>query len=556
MKPLLALVLLACAILTWAVHCSITFAGETKTSIAAHIEQILSSPATSRQYTKQYNWLQNTYRLRTMRPLWVSDETTGTRGTALLKALRQTEKNGIPLDDLQPGRLDSLLNSQAPHDLATLDILLSAAFFSYIQQSGILSVNSPTQENRMADDSTPVSLLPPHLLETALSTPDLEGFLTSLLPQQPSYRHLTKALAQYQNMADNAKWKIVEPGKSIRPGEQSLRIPAIRERLIQEGFFSGEKSDSLFFDDHLASAVKLFQYRHTLEPDGIIGKSTIAAMNITAADKVQRIRNTLARMRMLPRDQRGISILINIPSFTLVGMQNQEPSLTMAIVVGKPEHQTPEFQSRIRTVELNPYWNIPPKIAREEILAELRKNPHYLNAHHIRLYSERPSVANELNPLSINWHHTSPERMNQYRLRQEPGKWNALGFIKFSFPNRHGIYMHDTPSRSHFQRANRAYSHGCIRLEKPADLALFLLQAVPSTTWTKERIEELTKSGRHVVIELPEPVPVVLSYLTVTSDITGAVFFHPDIYNREPLSSSVTDELSREALPDDAALSN
>jgi murein L,D-transpeptidase YcbB/YkuD len=204
----------------------------------------------------------------------------------------------------------------------------------------------------------------------------------------------------------------------------------------------------------------------------------------------------------------------------------------MPVIVGTQHHETPVFSDLIQYIDLNPYWNIPVSIARNELLADLRKNPHYLNKEHIRLFSDRTSEARELDSLSIDWSQVGPNKMSQFTFRQDPGKWNALGAIKFVFPNHFNVYMHDTPAQSLFKHSTRAFSHGCIRLAHPLKLAEFLLGG-SEKDWSTEQLNELIGTDKRTIISLPTPIPVHIIYRTVTSDPDGAIFFHPDIYNRD-----------------------
>lgn len=505
-----------------------------QTAIQSRILQTSAAAITLHQQV-----VQTIYSKTSMQPLWVTDKGLGPKAVIMLEALRQADKNGLKLEHKDLERIKSLEKSQTPDDLANLDILLSTALVDYLVSSGALAANSTGDIHPPSGNSPPAPKdILVGLIESALATADFQSFLANLLPQSTSYNLLTTALHRYQQLADNGGWQEITVGKSIHPGTNDPRISAIRKRLRIEGFLDDLSNTSTRLDDKLVDAVKEFQYVHGLEPDGIIGKSTIIAMNIPASDKLRSIRINLKRMRELPRTTEGKYILVNIPSFTLYGIEGTTATLTMPVVVGTAEHQTPEFRSEIHSVEFNPAWNIPPKIAREEILEELRKNPHHLNANHIRIYSNHSNTAIELNPLSINWHQIRPEHMGQYRLRQDPGKWNALGAIKFSFPNRYSIYMHDTPSRSLFHRPSRAYSHGCIRLGRPVDLALFLLSD-QKPPWTEERIQEITGAGRHVIVNLSTPLPVLITYLTVTTDQNGTLLFHHDIYDRDVEENTV-----------------
>ena len=457
----------------------------------------------------------------------------GEKATILLAVLKNSEKDGLIPEQYHVSRISSLWNGRSPAELAELDTLLTLAFITYAHdaQYGRTHSQENTPDPLIKSEGVP-AFNALALIKTALSAPDFNQFLVNLLPPHKYYRNLRAALPRYQNLAAAGGWLPVASGKSIRPGEEDSRIPAIGKRLEIEGFLQLAPTDALVYDKMLVQAVIQFQLRHGLTGDGVIGKSTIAAMNIPAQKKVRQIIINLERWRWEAHDLGKKYVLVDIAGFTLEGIEGDTVILEMPVVVGTQNHETPVFSHLIQYIEFNPYWNIPPQIARDEMLGDLKKNPHYLNTKHIRLFSDRTSEAKEVNPLSINWNQVSPNKMGQFALRQDPGKWNALGAIKFVFPNSFNVYMHDTPTQTYFQRSNRAFSHGCIRLGKPVKLAEFLLGGIEKG-WSSEKLKELIDTGKRTIIHLPTPLPVHITYQTVTSNQDGTISFHTDIYDRD-----------------------
>ena len=479
------------------------------------------------------HWMGIIYDMAQVQPVWVSKDGAGGKAAILFDVLKNAGKDGLTPEQYHVSRISALWNSRTPEDMAELDTLLTMTFITYTHDA--LYGRTHSREN------SPDSLARPKgvpdfnaltLIKTALSSPDLKQFLDSLFPTHNYYRNLRAALPRYQDLAAAGGWPPVAAGKSIHPDGEDSRIPAIRNRLQLEGFFPSATTDTLVADPVLVQAVIKFQLHHGLTGDGIIGKSTIAAMNIPAQEKVRQIIINLERWRWEAHNLGQKYVLVDIAGFTLEGIEDDKAILKMPVVVGTQNHETPIFSDLIQYIEINPYWNVPAQIARDEMLADLKKNPQYLNNKHIRLFSDRTAEAKEIDPLSVNWNQMSPNKMGRFALRQEPGKWNALGAIKFVFPNRFNVYMHDTPSQAFFKRSNRAFSHGCIRLGSPIKLAEFLLGGA-GKDWSPERLNELIATGKRTIIRLPAPLPVHITYQTVTSDPDGTISFHPDIYGRD-----------------------
>lgn len=479
------------------------------------------------------HWLTDIYDTAKLQPIWVTTTGPGKKAAMLLTVLQNSSSDGLIPEDYQTSRISALWQSKTPEQLTELDILLTTSLVRYSHDAQYGRADSGTLKSARSaqDEDAPVfnGLI---LVQTALSAPDFRQFLASLLPSHPYYKKLRDALPHYQDLEKAGEWPLVTAGKSIHPGEQETRIPVIRTRLQKEGFLASPSTDSTIYDEPLTQAVISFQRHHGLTDDGVIGAATIAAMNIPAGKKVRQIILNLERWRWEAHDLGQKYVLVDIAGFTLEGVVDNTVMLQMPVVVGALHYETPIFSDQIQYMELNPYWYVPAKIARDEMLDELRKNPNYLNAKNIRLFSDRTADGGEINPSSLNWHQISPQQMGRFKLRQEPGKGNALGFIKFVFPNSFNVYMHDTPSQSHFKRSKRAFSHGCIRLGSPLKLAEFLMGGAEAG-WPATRFKEVIATGDRAIIRLPSPLPVHITYQTVKSDQHGALFFYPDIYNRD-----------------------
>jgi murein L,D-transpeptidase YcbB/YkuD len=284
------------------------------------------------------------------------------------------------------------------------------------------------------------------------------------------------------------------------------------------------------YDESLKTAVKRFQLRHGLKPDGVIGPKTREAMNVTAQERIRQIELNLERWRWLPRDLGSRYIIVNTADFYLQVMEHGQKKIEMKVVVGRPARQSPVFSAAMTYMVLNPYWNVPRIIAVEDILPKLEKDVDYLINQNFRVFTGWEEDAVELDPLTINWANYN-EHNFPYRLRQEPGKKNALGQIKFMFPNKFAVYLHDTPQKSLFTRFQRGFSSGCIRVENAYYLANYLLRDDPA--WTPKKLAGILEKGERRVVRVPRPIPIHLHYMTAWVDKEGNRQFRKDIYERD-----------------------
>jgi murein L,D-transpeptidase YcbB/YkuD len=307
------------------------------------------------------------------------------------------------------------------------------------------------------------------------------------------------------------------------------RVPAIRARLsITDGASSAvAATEAALYDNALVEAVKRFQARQGLDADGVIGSTTIVAMNVPIRERINSIILAMERLRWMPENLGQQYLIVNIAGFELRRINAGKVEERMAVVVGKPYHRTPVFSDRIRFLEFNPYWNVPPDIAVNEELPVLRRNPAGLSAQGFEVVRGDQVT----DPSSVDWSSIGPGHF-PYQLRQRPGPNNALGRVKFMFPNPHNVYLHDSPAQSLFGRSVRAFSHGCIRLSRPLDLAEQVLRVGGVQGWTKDRINNVVASAKTTVVNLREPLPVHITYLTAWAD-DGAANFRQDIYGHD-----------------------
>lgn len=476
------------------------------------------------------------YEERGFDPAWIGPRGPKRTVDSLLAALRRADREGLSPEgyhveaisslrrEIQPGR------DGDPGRLSDLELLCTDAFLLY--GSHLLGGRvSPTE---MTPTWT-LSRRQGDLLQTltdAVTTGSIAQTFQSLRPPQPEYAALTGALRRHRRIAASGGWPTVPDGPALKEGEQSDRVGALRQRLQATGDLSEEAPENPDqFDASLRKAVVAFQERHGLETDGVVGAATLAALNVPASGRVQQLVVNAERWRWMPQELGRRHVLVNIAGFRLRVFENGDEVLSMRVITGRPYRQTPVFSGDISYLVLNPYWHVPHSIAVGDKLPEIKKDPSYLARQQFKVFRGWGADAKPIDPSTIDW--ASLSRSNfPYRLRQEPGPLNALGRVKFMFPNPHSVYLHDTPTRGLFARAERSFSSGCIRLERPMDLAEYLLTDQPE--WTRERIQSVLKaSTAERSVTLGERVPVHLQYWTAWAEEDGTVHFRNDVYQRD-----------------------
>lgn len=485
--------------------------------------------------------LSNFYENRGFNPLWILDKGLTPQAEQLLHAIEEAQLDGLISEDYHLFLLRSLIaefeqallqrQSFNPEKQADLDVLLTDAFllFSSHLLSGRVIPNTVDSTWLFFNPVSDIALI----LNSNAYSSRIESFFDGLRPANAGYYRLRSALQHYIGIQKKGGWPVVPSGPSLRVGDIHDRIENIRKRLIVTGDIDPSariiRPDE--FDEYLMKGVQRFQNRHGIEPDGVVGMNTLAAMNVTVEDRIRQIELNLERWRWIPRDLGYRYILVNIADYSLEVVEDQTTVLEMRVVVGKAYRRTPVFSEKMKYLVLNPYWNIPVKIAVEDKLPIIRKNPLYLTQQHIKVFESWREDAPEINPVIVNWYGVNANYF-PYRLRQDPGPLNALGRIKFMFPNKFAVYLHDTPQRGLFRRASRDFSSGCIRIEKPVELAKYLLQNDPQ--WPSQKIMETIESGVTTVVRIKDPIPVHLLYWTAWVTETGTVHFGKDIYDRDP----------------------
>lgn len=449
------------------------------------------------------------YRSRGYRPLWVGRQALSPRGRELVERLAGTRADAL---DSEAYRLDTVQSAVAQGDvdgLVTAELVLSRSLIAY------------SLDLRMHSDA----IDPPGLLADAARSIDFTAYLDALVPSDPRYRRLRNALLQYRLMADLGGWDTVPPGPALRPGDIGPRVVALRRRLAATGDLPGwVDREAPVYDATVADAVSRFQTRHGLDPDGIAGNGSIEAMNVPAAVRIADLAHNLRALRGPEADFGDAAVVVNIAAAELVVIENGEEVLRSRTIVGQPGWETPRLASLIETIEINPTWTVPRRIAVEEIVPTARKRGFaYLHKRGFRLYDVR---SRELDATAVDWTAVDYDYL-PFVMRQDPGPANPLGDVKFLFDNEYSVYLHDTQARHLFDRATRTLSHGCVRVREADDLALLLLGR---EGWTAERYAQAVAGGRTTRVTLEKPVPVHLVTVTAWVGPDLEVQFRPDPY--------------------------
>ncbi len=478
--------------------------------------------------------VEGVYRDRDLTPIWVDETGALPRARQLARLLVQADFDALDPDDYGAAIVDTMLASGNADMLAQLDVRLSLGLVQFAADLG---------QGRTAPNVADPDLFPYRdrvdkaaVLSAVGTAGDIALLVDKFRPQSPRYERLRAALADYRAMAEMGGWAPIPDGPVLKPGMTDPRIGAVRARLLLWGDLAADADlsrrggDGDFYDDALEAAVQRMQYRHGLTQDGVIGPSSLGALNVSVEDRLEQIVLNLERRRWMPEDLGARYIFVNLADFNLKVVEGDRTIHETRVVVGLPYRRTPVFSDQMSYLEFNPYWHVPPSIARRDLLPKIQADSGFLAKNGYTVFSDWSASATVVDPASVDWSAVTPQNFG-YKIRQEPGGGNALGRVKFMFPNRFSIYLHDTPAKSLFDRAERSFSAGCIRVRDPMSLAEIVLEGVPD--WTRDRIDETVASGRRTVVSLAEQLPVHLSYQTAWANKDRTVHFRTDIYDRD-----------------------
>jgi L,D-transpeptidase YcbB len=485
------------------------------------------------------------YERRQHQVAWIDNELPRPQMDALIRAIRAADREGLDPELYGLSFLEGRRNEAAkgfltkkgfePVEAGRMDALLTYVYMKYSSDlaDGVADLAHADAAWRIE----PEKFDPLANLERALNENRVEESLTGLTPDTPQYRNLRDALADYRKRAAAGGWPLLPANLKLKPGQKSTAVAELARRLAASGDYQGDVSGNALpiYGEALQRAVTRFQRRHGLEPDGAIGPVVVAQLNVPIDRRIRQIELNMERWRWLPRDLGARHILVNIPTYQLEVWENGNVPLSMRVVVGRKDTPTPIFNDTMTYLVFSPYWNVPPEIAKNETLPSILKDAGFLDRNMMEVIDAKGNVVDPVN-IALD----DPEA---YRFRQRPGASNSLGLVKFMFPNQFNVYLHDTPADSLFARATRSFSHGCVRIEKPKELAEYLLR--DHAEWTPEKIDEAMHASEERSVKLTQPIPVYLGYWTAAVTADG-VEFRNDVYGIDATQSAqLRDRLNR-----------
>lgn len=465
------------------------------------------------------------------RPVWSDEDGTNSQALLLIAAIRQSAGDGLDIHDpnynlqsiLALMRSDTI-SKNSPVVLAQLDILLTDAYMM-LGKDLYYGLLPHTVDNGKWMIAKKPSVDMAFRLRKALQEGRVKESLEQLSPSLRGYQALRNVMMKYLNIQEAGGWKKIESACAESEAAQPYCADALKERLRAEGYLSADKNSSEAYEN----ALKNFQKRHGIRADGSVGRETLAKLNIALEEKIAAIRLNLERWRWMPQKMGSSYVSVNIPDFSLRVVDDYKTVLRMRAILGKETRETPIFYANMRYIVVNPYWHVPITILREDILPEIRKNIGYLKEKKIRIFRKADySEQREIDPATIDWKSTDADTF-PYALRQDAGSNNAMGQVKFIFPNAYDIYIHDTPGKHLFDKKARIFSSGCIRIQKPIELVHYLL-ANDGNAWSDKSLVDQIVGGEYKKIFLSEPVKVYIDYWTVWVDDEGKANFRDDVY--------------------------
>lgn len=496
------------------------------------VKTLPASLKDQKELLKAWNEMRGFYEKRSFQPAWFTSRGIRPQAAELVQAIPALGQDGLDVRRYQPQRLAALIEEaktiksfddpESQRRLVDTDAELT---YTYLTLAAHLATGRLQPDKLRVEWYTkPRNVDLDARLGQALTADDsgeITKILRSLNPPYPDYERLHKALVAYRGVMAKGGWPQVPSGPALKTGAQGPRVAVLKARLAATGDLPAAPPAGTtpaanapnrmpdVFDASVAAGVAHFQRRHGLEATGKVDADTLAELNVPVEDRIRQLQANMERWRWMPATLGDRYILVNVPEFRLDLVEAGRTALTMKVIVGKDQSRTPAFSDKMTFLELNPSWNIPKTIAEKEILPKLASNPGYLASHNMEWVDEG----------------------GQSRLRQLPGEDNPLGKIKFMFPNDFDIYLHDTPAHHLFTQAERDFSHGCIRLERPLDLANYLLKDDPK--WTPEALQAAIDTGENQKIDLSRPIAVHILYWTAWVDPDGTVELRKDIYGHD-----------------------
>ncbi len=493
---------------------------------AAIHSQLISAVPSLRVLPATRDALLAQYAAQAYRPIWLKDGKLTDRGKDVLQLLAAAGEEGLEPQSYLPTGLASFASPLPEYDqaaMARLDIDLSAAALRYARDASGGQFD-PARLSRYHDVAPPW-VAPDQALRVIAFSPFAADYLRGLNPTHTAYGTMKKALADLRAIETEPRDDKIADGDIVKKGGSDARIPAVRTRLAELGFTAepADEADPYLLDAELSVQLRLFQKQAGVRVSGALGPQTVTALNNAGTGgSIDKLLDNMERLRWLPRDLGKRYVFVNQPAFEASVMKDGKPEWTTRVIVGKPDTQTSVFHDEMEMVVFNPSWGVPPSIIANEYLPKLRNDPGYLDRLGFKVVTQQGKVVPSS---SVSWWEYGSKV--PYGIQQPPGEKNALGELKFLFPNSHDIYMHDTPSRELFEKDMRAFSHGCVRVQDPRKFASVVLGMTP------EEVAAKVESRDSTTVRLKEKLPVHITYFTAWPDAAGNMVYFNDIYGRD-----------------------
>ncbi len=544
-----------------------------KTNIVNKIQKELELALTKKVFIKDIKnrrFLRRFYRQNSYLPLWFDGDRFNIKSSILFNEIENditvTKNDRVYKEYIN---IINYLNSNKRDNVHT-ELYLTSLYIDFLKHliyGNIQWKSFDLKLKRLRKRGIPANWVyyrPKFSISELLLEPNIKDTINEITPKRFGYAQLIEALKKLKELQKKGGWKKLPHFKRLKLGDTGQVVIKLRERLIASGdlkqksceaetdvgnLFEKEEQNSnskldikiqpdATFDKCLEDAVKKFQSRHGLKSDGVVGKGTRKVLNIPIEDKIKKVLLNIDRVKWLPRDEDNRYIIVNIPEYMLHYIDNGKEIDKISVIVGKKRHNTPIFKGDISYIVLNPYWKVPSGIVRREIIPHMIRNPRYLRKEGLEIHLNWYERSRRINPYNIYWEDYYRTGVKfPYRIMQAPGPKNALGKIKFKFPNRFNVYLHDTPTKRLFKRTKRAFSHGCVRVSKP--IRLFKTIALVNNIDIKKS-KKILKGKRKVQINLKNKIPVYIIYLTAGYNInSGQVEFRDDIYGYDKMQKRV-----------------
>lgn len=496
--------------------------GQIAAAIEAELGRVVAG-AKSETLRKRLADIEAHYAAGLFAPLWIAEGKPTLKALSLIEAIAAASDDGLDPADYDAAALPAKAAATDEAAQADFEVHLSTAAVSFAQHlnAGRIAPAETVRETIIY----PNAVAPQAVLENLKKTQHVKAYLRLLAPHTTRYERLREALDAYRRIASAGGFTAVPEGQPIKPGMSDDRIPAVRKRLSEIGL--GAAGDDKTYDPALVGNVKLFQEQTGLTAEGLIGPGTVKQMNVPVAARIATLELNMERNRWLQNEFADYHVFANLADQVVKLVKGGDTLHAEVIQVGQPFHRTPVFSDMMEWVEFNPYWSVPPSIAINEYLPKLKSGSGILGEQNIKVFAG----GGEVGAGAVDWAGLGKGKF-PYTLRQEPGPGNALGRVKFVFPNQYNVYMHDTPSKAKFEASQRYFSHGCLRLRDPLKMAEIILGP---EGWTRERIDAAVARGKNTVVKLKTQIPVYVVYLTAFANKDGSIHFREDVYGNDKI---------------------